>query len=115
QGMAHNLIPQEFSVLFLEAETVILPLFVPLLEFDNQVNRLRILHALDTEQRLDIDYADAAQLDKVARNIRRGSHQRNIADFADLHHVIADQTVSSLDQLQSSLTLSDTALAHYQY
>ena len=47
-------------------------------------------------------------------NIRRASHQSLIADLADLHNIICYQTMSSLDQLQRRLALSDSALAHNQ-
>jgi len=32
----------------------------------------------------------------------------------DLNHIVGDQTVTTLDQLQSSLTLTDATLAHDQ-
>ena len=51
----------------------------------------------------------------MPRNIRRASDQGLIADLADLHHVVADETVTSFDQLQSRLTLTDAALAHDQH
>ena len=47
-------------------------------------------------------------------DIRCGSHQFHITDFADLHHIVTYQTMSTLDQFQRSLALTDAALTHDQ-
>ena len=47
-------------------------------------------------------------------DIRCSSHQFHITDFADLHHIITYQTMSTLDQFQRSLALTDAALTHDQ-
>ena len=47
-------------------------------------------------------------------NIRCRTDQGFIADAADLDHIIADETVTALNQFQRCLTLADTALAHNQ-
>ena len=76
--MADNLVSKELNILFFQAQTVVFFLFVPLFKLDNKVDRLGILYALDTKQRLDVDDTDTAQLDKVTRDIRCRSDQRNV-------------------------------------
>ena len=44
-------------------------------------------------------------------DIRGGTYQGLIAHFADLHHIICHEAVSSLDQLRDRLALADAALA----
>ena len=60
--MADNLVSKELNILFFQAQTVVFFLFVPLFKLDNKVDRLGILYALDTKQRLDVDDTDTAQL-----------------------------------------------------
>ena len=110
QGMAHDLVSKVLGVFFMQTETVVFFVAVPLFQFDDKVNRLRILDALNTEQRLDIDDADATKLDEMTRDIRRRADQSDVTDFTQLYNIIAYQTVSTLDQLQCSLTLADAAL-----
>ena len=112
--MADNLVSKELNILFFQAQTVVFFLFVPLLELDDKIDGLGIFYALDTKQCLDVDDTDTAQLDKVTRDIRCRSDQRNVADTADFNHIITDETMASFDQLQCSLALSDSALAHDQ-
>ena len=64
--MADNLVSKELNILFFQAQTVVFFLFVPLFKLDNKVDRLGILYALDTKQRLDVDDTDTAQLDEMA-------------------------------------------------
>ena len=112
--MADYLVSKELRVLLLKTHAVVFSVFIPLFHLDDKINGLSVLNALDTEQGLHVDDADAAKLDKMPGDVRRASHQGIVADTADLHHVIADETVASLDQLQSSLALANAALAHDQ-
>ena len=108
--MAHDLVSKVFGVFFMQTETVIFFVAVPLFQFDDKVYRLGILDALNTEQRLDIDDADASKLDEMSRDIRRRSDQSDVTYFTKFYNIITYQTVSTLDQLQCSLTLADAAL-----
>ena len=50
----------------------------------------------------------------MSGNIRCTSNQRRITDLLDLNYIICNQTVASLDQLQSGLRFTDTTLTHDQ-
>ena len=113
--MAHHLVAQKFRILVLQAKAVVLLLLAPVLQFDHHVDGLGILHALHAKQGFHIDDPDAAQLDKVLGDVRSAADQSVVADLADLHHVVGDQTVAALDQLQGRLALADAALAHDQH
>ena len=113
--MTYHLVAQEFCILLLQAQAVVILILVPVLQLNHHIDLLGLLHALDAEQGLHIHDADAAQLDEMLRDLRRASHQRVVADLVDLHHIVRHQTVSALNQLQSRLALSDAALAHDQH
>ena len=51
----------------------------------------------------------------MLRDVRCGTDQGIVTDLAKLHHVIRHQTVSTLDQFQSGLRLTDTALPRDQH
>src|SRR5699024_2044765 len=68
-----------------------------------------------TEKSLYIYDSNTSQFNKMPGDIRSGTYQRYIADTTYLHNIIADKTMSSLNQFQSGLTLSDAALAHDQH
>ena len=112
--MADYLISQILRIFLFQAQPVVFLILVPVLQADHQVDALGILDAGYTEQRLHIDDADAAKLNEMLGDIRRGSDQRIVADLADLHHVVGNQAVPPLDQLQGRLRLTDAALARDQ-
>ena len=68
-------------------------------------------HRQCTEQRLDIHDSDSAQFYEMLRDIRGRTYQRIITDFTQFYHIIGYQTMSSSDQLQGRLGLTDAALA----
>ena len=76
---------------------------------------MSILNTLHAKQGFHVYDAYTPQLDEMPGDIRRRPHQGNIAHLADLNHIIADQTVTSLEQLQSRFALSDAAFPHNQY
>ena len=108
--MAYNLVSKIFCVLLMQSQTVVFFFFVPLFQFDNKVYRLGILNTLNTEQSLDIDDADATKFNEVTCDIRSRTYQCYITDFTKFYNIITDKTVSTFDQFQSSLTLTDPAL-----
>ncbi len=68
--MADDLIAQKLGILLLQAKAVIFLFPIPFLQLDNQIDGLRILDALDSEQCLYINDSDTAQLDKMSCDIR---------------------------------------------
>ena len=112
--MADHLVPQILRIFFLQPQPVIFLILVPVLQPDHQIDALGILDAGYAEQGLDVDDADAAQLNEMLGDVRRGADQRIVADLSDLHHIVGNQAVSSLDQLQGRLRFSDAALARDQ-
>ena len=73
-----------------------------------------IINTLYTIQCLYVDNTNTAKFNKMSGDIRCASDQCIIADLADLYYVIGNKTVSALDQLQSCLAFTNTALAHDQ-
>ena len=69
--MAYDPVAKKFCIFLLHTQTVIFSVLVPLLQLDDKVNRLGVLHAFHTEQGLHINDSDAAQFDKMAGDIRR--------------------------------------------
>ena len=70
QGVACHFVSKELCVLLLQAEAVILVLFLPVFKLDDKVDLLLLLDTLHTVESLDIDDADSAHLDEVSCDIR---------------------------------------------
>ena len=51
----------------------------------------------------------------MSGNIRSFPYQGVIAHFAYFDHIVCDKPVAPVNQLQSRLTLTDTALTHNKY
>ena len=62
-----------------------------------------------------IDHADAPQLHIVADQLRRVAGELIPAHQLDLHRIVGDKPVSALNELQSRLTLADTAVTHQKH
>ena len=86
--VADHFISKEFRVLVFKTEAVIFLILIPLFEFDNHVDGLGVLDALDAKQGLYIDDADPAHLDQVSCDIRGRADKCLVADLADLHHIV---------------------------
>lgn len=113
--MTHYLVAEILGIFFLEAESVVICLLLPVLELDYEVYLLFFLYTLYSVKCLDIDDSDASKLYKVSGNLRRSAHERMLVDLSDFHHIIRHKTMASSDELECGLTLSYTALAcdHY--
>ena len=103
---------ENFRVLILHAEAVVVLGLIPVLKFNHEVHGLHIFHALCAEQRAHVDDADAAELDKVLGNRRCPSDQSDLRDFPELDHIVRNQTVAAPDEFQCRLTFSDTGISH---
>lgn len=114
-GVADDADAQEGRVLFVEPEAVVGVVFVVFLQGDGKVNVHGVLDALHAEHVLDIEDADAAQLEKVPGEFRRIADQGRIGDFADLDDVVRDESVAAADELQGYLRLTDAAVAHDEH
>src|SRR5699024_1468083 len=99
-AVAYDLVSEEFRILLLQPQTVVLFVPAPVFQRNDQIDILGLSDALHTEHGSYVHDADASQLDEVLCDIRCSSDQRFITYLADLYHVIRHKTVSSLDQLQ---------------
>ena len=108
--MAYHLIAQIFGIILFQSQSVVLFVLIPIFQTDDQVNGLGIFYGQCTKQCLDIHDADTTQFNKVFCDIRCRTYQRIITDFTQFYHIISYQTMSSSDQLQGCLGLTDAAL-----
>ena len=102
--MADHAIAQILDIVLLESQAVEILVLTPLFQFNDQVYILTVAHARHAEQRLDVYNSDASELDQVLGDLGRRSDQCVLAHLADLHHVVGDQSVPSLDQLVCALS-----------
>ena len=86
--MTHYLVAEILGIFFLEAESVVICLLLPVLELDYEVYLLFFLYTLYSVKCLDIDDSDASKLYKVSGNLRRSAHERMLVDLSDFHHII---------------------------
>ena len=115
QVVTNHAVAEIFRVSLLKAETIVFLVLVPVLQTDDKVDGLGVPYGRSTEQCLDIDDSDTAQLDQMFGHIGRGTDQSILADLSKLHHIICYKTMSSLDQFQRSLGFTDTAFAGDQH
>src|SRR5437879_68825 len=97
--------------LALEADAIHLFHLVPVHQRDDQIQIFFGPDTGDTEDRRDIDDAQAADLHVVARRLGRGSHQLTAFEEANARDVIADKAVAALQQCQYAFALADATLS----
>ena len=113
--MAYYFVAQKFRIRLFQSETIVFFFSAPVFQCDDQIDILCLPDALHTKHGLHIYDSNTTKLDKMSGDIRCRTNQRIIADLTDLYHVICYQTMSSLDQLQRCLALTDSTLSHNQY
>ena len=69
-GMADNIIAQNFCIFFLQPQTVIFLILLPVFQFDNKINGLLLFDTFYTEQCLYINDPDTPQFNKVTGDVR---------------------------------------------
>ena len=106
---------QNTGVLIIQSQPVIRLGGVPSLQLNDHINFLRILNGTHTKDPARINNANAPQLHKVANVAGRRTHQCFVADLANFHRIIGDQSVSALDQLYGRLTFTRAALTGNEY
>ena len=109
--MAYYLVAQIFDIFFFQSQAVIIRIFLPVFQFDHQIDLLLFLDALYTIQSLYIYDANAPQFNKMPGHFRRSSDQCMFIDLADFHYIIRNQTMSAADQFQSRLAFSDSTVS----
>ena len=77
---------------------------------DHQINAHAPHNRADAENLLDIHNAHAAQLHEVAHHLRRFAEQR-APHAGDIHHVVGDELMAVLDELQRAFALAHAAFA----
>ena len=108
-----HLLLEDQELLVLEAQPIVLPSRLPALQADHELHALRRADGGDAVEVLDVDDPQPAQLHVMAGQVRRGPDE-DVADAADLHHVVRDQPVAAVDEVQGTFRLADPALPHDQ-
>ena len=106
---------QDVDSLVIQTETVVHLFGIPGLQVDHQVNSLGFLDRAHTEESAHVHDTDAAKLDIITDQLGGGTHQGLGGNPSDLHGVVGDESVSSLDQLNGGLALTDAAVAKDQH
>ena len=91
----------------LDAEPVVLLLFVPLDELDDELDLLGVAHRRDTEQVLDVDDAEAANLHVVLDDLGAAAVDHVGRPLADLDDVVGDEAMAAQHQVERRLALAD--------
>ena len=112
--MADNFIAKDFFILFFQPQSVIFTLTIPLFQFDDQTDALAFFNALNTVQRLNINNTDTAQFNKISCDVRCCANQLIVIRLLDLNNIIGYKTMTTLNQFQRCLTLTDTAFTGNQ-
>ena len=86
----------------------------PLLQLDDQIDLRLKLDRTHAKQLLHVNETDAADFNIVLDNLRCGAHQGR-GHPADLHRVVCHQPVTTLKELDGSLTFTDAGIAQDQH
>ena len=95
-------------------EPVVFLILLPMLQMDDHIDGAAGDDGADTVYRGDIDDAYAADLHEVAYH-GRGFTDQCIGYAPDIDHIIRDESMTALDELQRGFTLAYAALADNQY
>ena len=88
---------------------------VPGHDVHHQVDADGVLDGTGTVEVCHIDDADSPQLDVIADQRRGTADEGAGADPLDLHGIIGDEPVATLDELHGSFALADAAFADEQH
>src|SRR5262249_26457245 len=106
---------QDGVIRVLEPEPVVLLLVVPLDELHDDVDALSLAHARHTEQILDVEHAEPADLDVMPEQIGGSADDPGPAGPAALDHDVGDEAVAAEHELERALALADAALAKNEH
>ena len=106
---------EKLETLTRDSEAVVFRSLHPLFELDDQIDRLHVARRRDAEKVLDVDDADAAQLHVMPEEVVRVAQQHVVRMAFDDDHVVGNQSVAAIDQVERAFTLSDTAVAQQQH
>ncbi len=84
------------------------------LELHHDLDSLLLAHRAHTEQRGDVDEADAANLHVVRGQLVTPPDEDVVAAPGHLYHVVGHEPVPPLHQVEHAFALSDSRAAHEQ-
>src|SRR6266550_4126015 len=100
---------QNFVKLAIQPGAIYFLGLAPILQGHHHIQPLLYPNRANAENRSYIDDPDPAHFHVIAGELRRRRHQLAAFQRSDPGHVISDQAISTLDQLQHALTFSDAA------
>src|SRR5690606_36832176 len=93
----------------LEAGAVVVPLRAPIFQLDDHLDALLLSDGADPEERTDVYDPDATDLHVVPLEFVAPADQHIVSATRDLHDVVRDEAVATLDEVQHTLALPDPA------
>ena len=105
RGSAHV---EDDGLLLREAGAVGVLGGVPRLELHDDLDALLLPHRARAEERRDVDEPDAADFHVMRRELVTAADEDVVAAAGHLHHVVRDEAVASLDQVEHALALPDS-------
>src|SRR2546428_8553886 len=97
-----------------DAQPVVFGSLGPFFEFDHEIDRLDITRGGDAEEIFDVDDADSAQLHVMAQQIVRVSEEDVVGMTLDDDHVIGDEAMAAIHEIERAFALADAAVTEKQ-
>ena len=84
---------------------------LPVLQLHHHLDPLLLAHGAYAEQRRNVDQANAPDLHMMRCQLVSPADQHIVASTSHLHHVVGDEAVPPLHQIQHALALADAGAA----
>ena len=105
---------KELEVGLVEPETIVFALRIPPLELHDQLDALRCPRRGNPEQIAQIDHTDPAHFHVMPGEFRTAADDDRRCSEPNLHGIVCNQPMSTNNQVERALALSDTALTDYE-
>src|SRR5438034_7448565 len=98
---------EQLGFLAVEPGAVVLATRVPVLELHDHLYPLLLTHRAHAEQGVDIDQPHTPDLHVVAGHLVPAADEHVVAAPGDVHHVVRDEPMPTLDEIEHALALAD--------
>src|SRR6267142_63388 len=98
---------EQLRALLIEARAVVFPRVVPVLELYHDLDALLLADGTNAEQCINVDQANTADLHIVPGNLVAATDQDVVAPPGDVHDIVRDQPMPTLDEIEHAFALAD--------
>src|SRR6476646_9067308 len=106
---------EQFVEIVVDAKPIVLPARLPSFQLHDELDPLRRPSRGHSEQILDVDHAEPANLHVVTRQLGARTHDERLRPTPELDGVVGHKAAAPHDEIERALTLADAALPHDEH